>query len=40
MRSEELIENWYSIQRKLSLEVAREFILNQLNQKVGLKAGH
>ena len=39
MRAEELIVNWYQIQRKLSLEVVRDFILNQLNQKVGLKAG-
>ena len=39
MRAEELIVNWYQIQRNLSLEVARDFILNQLHQKVGLKAG-
>lgn len=37
MRAEELIDNWYEIQRNLSLEVARDFILNYLNQKVGLK---
>jgi len=40
MRSEALIDNWYEIQRHLSLEVARDFILNYLNQKVGLKAEH
>ena len=39
MRAEELVVNWYQIQRNLSLKVARDFILNQLNQKVGLKAG-
>lgn len=34
MRAEELIENWYEVQRKLSLQVAREFILEHLKQKV------
>jgi hypothetical protein len=38
MRAEALIDNWYEIQRNLSLEVARDFILHYLNQKVGLKA--
>jgi hypothetical protein len=38
MRAEALIDNWYEIQRKLSIEVARDFILNYLEQKVGLKA--
>lgn len=38
MRSEELIENWYEIQRKLSLNVARDFIMEHLKQKVGLDA--
>lgn len=38
MRAEALIDNWYEIQRNLSLQVARDFILNYLNQKVGLKA--
>ena len=38
MRAEALIENWYENQRNLSLEVARDFILHYLNQKVGLKA--
>ncbi|HAG85495.1 MAG TPA: hypothetical protein DCL61_31205 [Cyanobacteria bacterium UBA12227] len=28
MRAEALIDNWYEIQRNLSLEVARDFILN------------
>ena len=37
MRAEELIDNWYEIQRNLSLEVARDFILNYITQKVGLK---
>lgn len=37
MRSEELIENWYEVQRNLSLQVARDFILEHLKQKVGLK---
>ena len=34
IRAEELIDNWYEIQRNLSLEVARDFILNYLNQKL------
>ncbi|BAZ48622.1 transposase IS701 family protein [Nostoc sp. NIES-4103] len=38
MRSEELIENWYEIQRNLSLQVARDFILEHLTQKLGLTA--
>ena len=37
MRAEELIENWYEVQRNLSLKVARDFILEHLKQKVGLK---
>lgn len=36
MRTEELIENWYEVQRNLSLHVARDFILEQLKQQVGL----
>lgn len=36
MRAEELIENWYEVQRNLSLQVARDFILQQLAQEVGL----
>ena len=36
MRTEELIENWYEVQRNLSLQVARDFILEHLEQKVGL----
>ena len=36
MRAEELIENWYELQRNLSLRVARDFILEHLKQKVGL----
>jgi hypothetical protein len=38
MRAEALIDNWYEIQRNLSLEVARDFILHYLNQKVALRA--
>jgi len=38
MRSEDLIENWYELQRNLSLQVARGFILNHLTQKLGLAA--
>ena len=34
MRSKELIENWYQVQRTLSLKVAREFILEHLQQKI------
>jgi hypothetical protein len=37
MRAEGLIDNWYEIRRNLSLQLARDFILNYLNQKVGLK---
>ncbi|MBD1923693.1 transposase [Microcoleus sp. FACHB-831] len=36
MRAEELIENWYELQRNLSLRVARDFILEYLKKKVGL----
>ncbi|MCC5633828.1 transposase [Nostoc sphaeroides CHAB 2801] len=38
MRTEELIENWYEVQRNLSLQVARDFILEHLEQRVGLNA--
>jgi hypothetical protein len=38
MRSEALIDNWYEIQRNLSIQVARDFILNYLEQKIGLKS--
>jgi hypothetical protein len=38
MRAKELIENWYQIQRNLSLQVARDFILEHLKQKVELNA--
>ncbi len=40
MRAEELIENWYSVQRDLSLRVAREFILEHLKKKVEHTAHH
>jgi hypothetical protein len=36
MRAEELIENWYELQRNLSLQVARDFILEHLKQKANL----
>ncbi|PMB41914.1 hypothetical protein CEN41_16445 [Fischerella thermalis CCMEE 5330] len=36
MRAEELIENWYEVQRNLSVQVARDFILQQLGQEIGL----
>jgi len=36
MRAEELIENWYELQRNLSVQVARDFILEHLKQKMGL----
>ncbi|MBG1266534.1 transposase, partial [Nostoc sp. WHI] len=38
MRVEELIENWYELQRNLSLQVARDFILEHLSQKLGFTA--
>ena len=34
MRASELIENWYEIQRNLSLQVARDFILEHLKQRI------
>lgn len=36
MRAKELAKNWYELQRHLSLQVARDFILEHLKQKVGL----
>ncbi len=36
MRAEELIKNWYEVQRTLSLKMAREFILEHLKQKIAL----
>ncbi len=36
MRAEELIDNWYEVQRNLSLHVARDFILEHLKKKVGM----
>ncbi len=38
MRADELIENWYELQRNLSLQVARDFILEHLSQNLGLTA--
>jgi len=34
MRAEDLIENWYGIQRNLYLKLARDFILSHLSEKV------
>lgn len=34
MRAEDLIENWYEIQRNLYLKVARDFIVSHLSEKV------
>jgi hypothetical protein len=36
MRAEEIIENWYEVQRNLYLQVARGFIMEHLTQKLGL----
>ena len=36
MQTEELIENWYEVQKNLSLHVVRDFILEYLKQQVGL----
>ena len=36
--TEKLIENWYEVQRNLSLQVAGDFILKHLEQRVGLNA--
>jgi hypothetical protein len=38
MRYEELIKNWYEVQRNLSLQVARDFVLEHLKKRVGLHA--
>jgi hypothetical protein len=38
MKADTLIDNWYEIQRNLFIQVTRDFILNYLEQKVGLKA--
>jgi hypothetical protein len=38
MRAEELIENWYELQKNLYLQVAREFILEHLQQKLELNS--
>ena len=40
MRASELIENWYEIQRSLSVQIARDFILKHLTQKLSLTAYH
>jgi hypothetical protein len=34
MRAEDLIENWYEIQRNVYLKVARDFIVSHLSEKV------
>lgn len=36
MRAEQLIENWYELQKNLSLQVARDFILEHLKKQVSL----
>lgn len=36
MRAEEILENWYEVQRNLYLQVARGFIMEHLTQKLGL----
>ncbi len=38
MRAEELIEDWYEVQRNLYLQVARGFIMEHLEQKLGLNS--
>jgi hypothetical protein len=38
VRIAETIESWYSLQRELSLKVAKEFILEQLSSSVALAA--
>lgn len=38
IRAKYLIENWYEVQRNLYLRVAREFIVEQLTQRIGLDA--
>ena len=38
MRAENLIENWYELQRNLSVQIARQFILEHLKHKMGLNA--
>ncbi|MBN3892197.1 MAG: hypothetical protein HWQ43_24645 [Nostoc sp. JL31] len=38
MRTQELIENWYEVQRNLSLQVACDFILEHLEQNMDLNA--
>lgn len=38
MRAEDLIENWYELQRNLSLQIARQFILERLKHTTGLNA--
>lgn len=38
MRYEDIIENWYEVQRNLYIQVASEFIIEHLKPKVGLAA--
>jgi hypothetical protein len=38
MGAEQVIENWYEVQRNLSLQVARDFILEHLKNGLGLHA--
>jgi hypothetical protein len=34
MRVKDVIENWYEVQRKLYIQVAREFIIEQLKPQI------
>jgi hypothetical protein len=36
MQAEQLIENWYEVQRNLSLQVARDFMLEHLKNGLEL----
>lgn len=38
MLAKELIENWYEVQKNLSIQVARDFIMEHLKQKVRLNS--
>jgi hypothetical protein len=38
MRAEDLIENWYEVQRNLYIQVAREFIIEHLKPQSRVSA--
>ena len=40
MREAQVIENWYQLQREISLKAARDFILFHLEQKLGLSTSN